>query len=93
MANFRNHVSSLWRAQYSVADLDRAFGEFYQAGVDLTVLENFAPRFTSGPRLDEQGVLVVSGNYPTRPVRYHFEHRYVYEGSGWKLIGYSGNIK
>ena len=93
MTGFHDHISRLWRDQFSVADLDQAYNAFYEAGVDLTVLATLTPQFASTPALDAQGVLIVAGTYPTRPSQYHFEHKYVYEGLGWKLLGYSANIK
>lgn len=92
MQRFHGYVSRLWQGQHSVEQLDQAFDSFYRAGVDLTVLENFAPQFTAPPVLDDQNILVVTGLYPTRPSQYHFEQKYVYEGLGWKLIGYKANI-
>ncbi len=93
MQGFHSYVSRLWQGQHSVEQLDQAFDSFYQAGLDLTVLQNFAPQFSSPPALNEQNVLVVTGHYPTRPSQYHFEQKYVYEGLGWKLIGYQANVK
>ncbi len=93
MAKFFNHVSGLWQQQFTIAKFDEAFGSFYGLGADLTVLKNYTPVFNAKPSIDENGVLLVSGHYPTQPNQVVFEHKYIYEGLGWKLIGFSTNIQ
>jgi hypothetical protein len=70
-------------------DLDPAFSRYYEAGVDLSVIEPRTPQFSPELRIDEKGVLAISGIYPTQPSQYHFKHKYIYEGLGRKLLGYS----
>lgn len=93
MERFRSHVSRLWQKQFTVEKFDEAFKSFYELGVDLTVLDNFSPQFSSTPSIDEFGVLVIAGSYPTEPKQVHFEQKYIYEGLDWKLMGFSVNIK
>lgn len=91
MAIFHSHVSNLSQQQLNVETLEEAFSSFY--GLDLTVLEKLAPTFNGKPTLDENGVMLISGFYPTKPQQLHFEHQYIYEGLGWKLMAFSVNIK
>lgn len=35
----------------------------------------------------------MKGYFPTRPDRFQFEQKYIYEGVGWKLVGFSYEIK
>ena len=93
MARFHAHTSNLWQQQFSVEDFDEAFSAFYDLGADLTVLDNYSPRFDSAPSFDEEGFLVIAGHYPTKPNQMHFEQKYIYEGLGWKLTGFSARIK
>ena len=93
MEKFHSEISGLWQRQVTIDELNAAFGGFYDAGVDLTVLNNYSPRFNSRPSIDENGVLVIAGHYPTEPNQVYFEQSYVYEGLGWKLIGFKINIK
>lgn len=93
MARFHRHISDLWQAQFTVEDLDDAFGVFYDLGVDLTVLDGLSPRFDSRPEIDSDGMLTLSGVYPSEPSRVHFEQKYIVEGPGWKLVGLSVNIE
>lgn len=92
MSKFHAHVSNLWQQQFTPEKFDEAFGAFYNIDVDLTVLRNYSPQFNNKPFIDEQGVLVIEGLYPTEPNKVYFKQKYIYEGLGWKLIGFSTNI-
>lgn len=92
MAGFHDHISVLWQGQIDVARLDEIFGAFYELESDLRVLRGFAPVFDTPPSIDHRGVLIVSGHYPTTPDQFRFEQSYVFEGVGWKLVGFSANI-
>ena len=93
MAKFHAHTSHLWQQQFSVEDLDEAFGGFYGIGADLTVLDNYSPRFDSAASLDDDGFLHIAGHYPTNPDQLHFEQKYIFEGLGWKLAGFSARVE
>ena len=92
MTKFHAHTSRLWQQQFSVEDLDQAFGAFYELGADLTILDNYSPRFDSTASFDEDGFLLIAGHYPTKPNQVQFEQKYIFEGLGWKLAGFSANI-
>ncbi|MFZ0488374.1 MAG: hypothetical protein WAL83_15370 [Arenicellales bacterium] len=93
MAKLYSHLSNLWQRQATIEQLDKAFASFYDLGVDLTVLDGMSPRFSSRPAVDDDGVLLITGLYPTTPNQVHFEQRFVYEGLSWKLVGFSAEIK
>jgi len=93
MGKFRMHAANLWQQQFSVQDFDEAFGAFYELGADLTVLDNYSPRFDSTATYDEDGFLVIAGHYSTQPNQLRFEQKYVFEGLGWKLVGFSANVE
>ena len=60
--------------------------------IDLTVLEPLEPVFDGEPRIDEDGVLEITGNYPTEPSQVAFVLKYLYEGTAWKLVGFNIDI-
>lgn len=93
MAKFHEYASNLWQQQFSVDDLDQAFGVFYELGADLTVLDGYSPRFNSATSFDEDGFLLIAGHYPTKPNQLQFEQKYIFEGLGWKLAGFSAYIE
>ncbi|MGI9317437.1 MAG: hypothetical protein ACR2QW_08915 [bacterium] len=93
MQMFHSQISNLWQQQFSVADLDQAYKAFYDANIDLTVLNDMSPQFNFNPELDQNGVLLIKGRYPTQPSQFHFEQKFIYEGLSWKLVGFSANIE
>ena len=93
MRKFFDHSSNLWQEQTTIEELDQAFVAFYDLGADLTVLDGYSPIFDPVPLLNEDGVLILSGYYPTKPNQLYFEQKYVYEGLGWKLMGFSADIR
>ncbi|EOX1298574.1 hypothetical protein ACPD1E_003680 [Vibrio cholerae] len=93
MVKFYSHFSNLWQQQSSIEQIDEAFSDFYDIGVDLTVLGNYTPQFKVKPSIDENGALTITGFYPTKPDQVHFEQNYIYEGLGWKLMGFSVRIQ
>lgn len=93
MSTFHSHVSNLWQQQFTVEQFDETFGAFYAANLNLTILKNFTPTFNNKPSINKEGVMIISGYYPTKPDQFHFEQKYIYEGIGWKLLGFSVNIQ
>jgi hypothetical protein len=93
MSKMYSHMSSLWKKQFTVEKFDKIFNSFYKFGDTLMVLEQYSPQFSEKAMIDEDGVLILKGLFPTKPIQVHFEHKYIYEGLGWKLIGFNVNIK
>ena len=93
MAKMYNHVSNLWQKQFSVDKFDEAFNSFFQSGDALMVLDQYSPQFSEKATINEDGVLILKGLFPTKPNQVHFEQKYIYEGLGWKLLGLNVNIK
>jgi hypothetical protein len=69
------------------------FGSVFGKGLDLTVLDGFEPTLEPVAALGEHGELVLTGHFPTTPKQVFFEQKYIYEGLGWKLAGFSFNTK
>ncbi len=92
MAKFYDHISVLWQNQTTVEELDGIFGGLYPIEDDMRVLLNYSPVFTSPPSINANGVLLVEGHYPTKPTQVNFTQKYIFEGVGWKVVGYSSNL-
>lgn len=75
MAKFHSHISNLWQSRFTVDKLDKAFGAFYGMNAELTVLDNYSPQFSSKPTIDDNGVLVIAGYYPTKPNQVYFQQK------------------
>lgn len=82
MDHFRNTTAQLWQQQASVDQLNSAFGPIVEAGVDLRVLDEIEPTIDGEGTVDDNGVLLVTGTFPTQPSQVHFEHRYILRGRG-----------
>lgn len=93
LKGFHEAISERWRRKHSVEDLEAAFKPFLDAAIDLSVVETMTPIFDGEPSVDENGLLIVSGHYPTTPDRLEFKQTFIPEGLGWKLGGLALNIK
>lgn len=93
MESFRKTISQLWQKQVTTEQLNQAFAPFIEKGIDLTVLDPLEPSFDNEPKIDKNGVLTITGRYPTRPSQLTFEQQYIYEGTSWKLVGFKVNIQ
>lgn len=92
MDYFRGTVSQLWQKQVTTQQLNDAFVSVIKSGANWSVLERIEPILASEAKVDENGVLLLAGRYPTEP-NVHFEQKYVYEGVAWKLVGFSIRAK
>jgi hypothetical protein len=93
MTTFRSHVSNLMQQQFTVAQLDQAYRPFYVTGSSLQTIKSMTPAFDRPATINDDGVLVIDGRYPTRPNLFTFTAKYVYEGTDWKPIGLQVNVK
>jgi len=93
MRHFFGTLSTLWKSQTTPEELAAAFDEFYQQQIALLPLDAMQPVFTAEPTIDENGVLELAGRYETTPSPVSFSHRYILEGSDWKLIGIDVQIR
>ncbi len=93
MAKLHAHASNLMQKEYTLQKLDEVFTPFYKIGTDFTLLDNLSPIFDEKPSLNGDGVLLIKGHYATKPSQVFFEQQYVYEGTGWKVLGLSVEVK
>ena len=93
MEHFRGTVSQLWQKQNTTEKLSEAFKSIMDSGANWSVLDSFEPVLSSDVKVDENGVLLLIGYYPTKPNQVHFEQKFIYEGVSWKLIGFKIQAK
>ncbi|MDC7221332.1 MAG: hypothetical protein PQJ59_15455 [Spirochaetales bacterium] len=93
MAQFHSYISHVWQQQFTIEDLDNSYGSLYNIGLDLTVIDNMEPLITTVPTITEEGVLVLTGHFPSQPNKVYFTQKFFYEGIGWKLLGFNISIK
>ncbi len=92
-SSFYAKLSKLWQSQTTADDLYKAFKSFSDQNVDLTVLEGMDPVFDQPPKIDDNGMLILEGYYPTQPSVTYFDLKYLYEHPGWKLAGVHVQLK
>jgi hypothetical protein len=86
-------ASSEFQQQVSVEQLNEIFASFLTQDIDLTVLQDYEPMFTSDPALSADGVLRLEGYFPTTPSRAYFQYSYVHRDGGWQLLGINFKVK
>jgi hypothetical protein len=74
------------------AHFDRVFRAFMERSVDLSNLGDIAPVLAPPPRLSTEGLLLVSGYFPTQPRHVNFALKFIYESPSWRLFGLDVNL-
>jgi hypothetical protein len=69
-----------------------SFHDFVDKKIDISPIKTAEPQFAPPPSVNENGVLIVNGHYPTQPTRVRFRLNYVKEGAMWKLSFISVNV-
>ena len=86
-ATFYATLSELWKGQTSPEKLKEAFKAFVDKHIDISSIAKSSPVFDQKPEINKDGVLVLDGYYPTKPIKVRFNLKYTYEHPNWKLIG------
>ena len=86
-ADFYTEVSKTWQKQLTVGQLNRAFQPFIEHEVNLAGIAKVEPIFETAPIVTSDGILVLTGYYPTERYRVIFTVRFIYELPRWKLFG------
>jgi len=88
---FHGSVAEDWKKETTPDRIRAAFQAFIDRDVDIGSIGTVKPRFDPPAAVNDHGVLVVAGLYPTSdPVR--FELKYVRDGGDWKLLGISVKV-
>jgi hypothetical protein len=86
-------ISKLWQEQITPAKMKETFQTFIDKGMDLSNVARVEPVYSEPAKIDENGVLVVQGVYPTTPSKVGFRLKYLPEGKTWKLIGINLDVQ
>ncbi|HEY1375771.1 MAG TPA: hypothetical protein VGF55_03220 [Gemmataceae bacterium] len=89
---FYGTLADVWKKQTAPQQLQATFREFIDKDIDIGAIKGTKPRLAPPPAVNDKGVLVVAGEYPTRPAPVRFELEYVPERGGWKLMGISLSV-
>lgn len=98
---FYDSVSVAWQTgsltqeqnKLTKGQLQRAFQGFIDQKINIAGIEKVEPIWDSAATVGTDGMLLLSGYYPTDPVRVHFSMRFTYEVPEWKLFGLDVNLR
>lgn len=83
---FHGQISRMWQQQITPQELKNVFSVFVERKIDLRPLESFEPQFDADPELDQDGILLLVGHYPSDPP-VQFRVKFILEKSAWQLFG------
>ena len=92
-AEFYEKVSRTWQQQLTLGQLQRAFQPFIDKEVDISGINGVDVVFDPPPQVSTDGLLVITGTYPTTPYRVAFSLKFLYELPTWKLFGIDINLQ
>lgn len=84
---FRDLGSPGFQTANTAAKLSIIFAKLRGKNLDLGPIAVVAPVFTKEPALTKQGMLQLTGYFPTRPLRVNFDLIYRLIGGRWRLFG------
>jgi hypothetical protein len=73
--------------------LDSAFAPFIEQKIDLSRVEKMQPVLDHPAQVTTDGLLIVSGYYPTEPYRTVFSMKFMYELPKWRLFGLDVSLR
>jgi hypothetical protein len=83
----RELASPDFQAKNSAADLGVIFSDLRNRKVDLFAVALMAPQLTTPPHLEPNGMLRLTGVFPTRPLQISFDLLFQNVGGQWRLFG------
>ena len=90
---FHAKLSAPFKTQKTAQDLRGIFQSFIDSEVDIAGIADLTPVWEPPPAINDDGVLVLTGHYPTTPMRVLFSLKYLDENKVWRLVGIEVNLK
>ena len=91
--NFYAKIAKLWQKEVTPEKLLQIFHSFIDKKVNIALIVKEQPDFDGTPTVNDDGILVLKGSYPTQPNKVFFELKYVFEDESWKLVGINVQVK
>jgi hypothetical protein len=85
----RELASPDFQAKNSAADLGSIFADLRNRKFDLFAVALMAPQLTAPPHLEANGMLRLTGAFPTRPQQISFDLMFENVGGQWRMFGLS----
>jgi hypothetical protein len=80
-----NSIAKVWQKQMTREELRNEFKDFIDKKIPLTIIKGTAPVFSEKPYFDSSGMLILNGQYPSKPFRVEFRLAFLNEESTWRL--------
>jgi len=89
-----DHISETWKkGGVTVEQLNQAFASFIDQEINiLPVINTLAPAFDNEASVADNGVMTITGVYPSTPSKLKFELDYIKEGTSWKVVRTALNV-
>jgi hypothetical protein len=84
---FYGNLSDVWKKETTPERLRETFRVFQDKDIDIGPIKDVKPQVAPPAVVNDRGVLVVAGHYPTEPSQVQFELEYARERGDWKLSG------
>ena len=78
-----------FQARNTAADLAQILSDLRRRNFDLFSVALAAPQLSSPPALDGNGMLRLTGSFPTQPLQINFDLLFQNAGGQWRLFGIS----
>ena len=93
MEGFRNYVSAFWRNLRDIDSFESDFSKVYpSADVFSQLITSVDPVISQEASIDDDGVLLIKGYYPSGENKLNFRQDYIREGLTWKLIQFNFQV-
>jgi hypothetical protein len=74
------------RDKFTPEQLAKIFKEFADKDAELYVITTYKPVYDPPPSIDEKGILLVKGFFPTEPSRVVFDFKFIPSDGEWRLV-------
>ena len=85
--DFYEITARAWQRQLTLGMLTRTFQGFIDRRTNLAAIQGLEATLNHPPRIDSEGLLLVSGSYPSQPYRVAFALKFYYEMPNWRVFG------
>jgi hypothetical protein len=83
----RDLGTPIFRERFDQATLTNAFANLRSRKIDLTPALFLPPNLTKNPEINQNGELVLTGDFMTQPLRIHFELLFLQLDGVWRIAG------
>lgn len=75
------------------ARMQRAFQPFIDRQLNISPISTLQATFETPPAINSDGMLILTGSYPTQPYQVHFKLTFLYEAPNWRLFGLDVDLR